>query len=156
HGAVADPGVEHAHRRWSRVNVGEFEGHPVRHHPLFTASVHEQEIFLAIVEEAKIALRITGRGGGRGFRHDAAQARGVSRARSTAAVTAWVPSAPPNSQGLRPEANAQSTAASIRCAASVAAEWLCRSPSQSSIIAADRIIAVGLARPLPMISGAVP
>ena len=58
HGAVADAGVEHAHRRRARMDVGELERDAVGDHPLLAAGVHEQQIFLPVVEEAEIALRV--------------------------------------------------------------------------------------------------
>ena len=73
HGAVADAGVEQAQRRRPRMNVGEFERDAVRHHPRLRTGVHEQQIFLSVVEEAEVLLRIAaiagrGRTLGRGRR----------------------------------------------------------------------------------------
>ena len=63
HGAVAHARVEHAHRRRARMDVGELKRDTIGDDPFFAAGVDEQEIFLPIVEEAEIALRIflTGR-----------------------------------------------------------------------------------------------
>ena len=71
HGAVADAGVEDAHCRRARMQMRKLLGDAVRHLPLFAAGVDEQQIFLPVVEEAEIALRVRlartmrGRGGGR-------------------------------------------------------------------------------------------
>ena len=62
HRAVADAGVEHAHRRRTRMQMRELLGDAVRHLPLLAAGVDEQQIFLPVVEEAEIALRIAGLG----------------------------------------------------------------------------------------------
>ncbi len=56
----------------SRMDVGELFGDAVRDLPLLAAGVDEQQIFLPVVEEAEIALRIAGRSRCRG----AAQRRG--------------------------------------------------------------------------------
>ena len=40
------------------MHVGELEADPARHHPLLAAGIHEQQIFLPVVEEAEIALGI--------------------------------------------------------------------------------------------------
>ena len=61
HGAVADAGVEQPQRRRARMDVGEFEPDPAGDHPLFAAGVDEQQIFLPVVEEAEVALRIGAR-----------------------------------------------------------------------------------------------
>jgi hypothetical protein len=61
HGAVADAGVEHAHGRRARMDVGELERDAVAHHPLLAAGVDEQQIFLPVVEEAEIARGSVGR-----------------------------------------------------------------------------------------------
>ena len=58
HRAVADAGVEHAHRRRPRMQMREFFGDAVRDLPFLAAGVDEQQIFLPVVEEAEIALRI--------------------------------------------------------------------------------------------------
>ena len=58
HRAVADAGVEHPHRRRARVDVDEFFGDAVRDLPFLAAGVDEQQIFLPVVEEAEVALRI--------------------------------------------------------------------------------------------------
>ena len=68
---------------------------------------------------------------------------------------AAVPSLPPNSHGLNPAAKARSTACSIVRAARAAPSCPWRSASQSSIITAERIVAMGFATPLPVMSGAV-
>ena len=59
HGSVAYPGVEYAHCRWARMYIGQFESNPAGNHPLFTAGMHKQEIFLSIVKKSKVALRTT-------------------------------------------------------------------------------------------------
>ena len=59
-GAVAHAGIEHAHRRRTRVNAGELERHAIGDHPFLAASVDEQQVFLTVVEKAKIALRVGG------------------------------------------------------------------------------------------------
>src|SRR5258707_7897012 len=56
--AVADAGVEHTHRRRTWMNVGELEIDARCDLPFLRAGVHEQQIFLAVVEETKIALRV--------------------------------------------------------------------------------------------------
>src|SRR5258708_21784097 len=56
--AVADAGVEHTHRRRTWMNVGELEIDARCALPFLRAGVHEQQIFLAVVEETKIALRV--------------------------------------------------------------------------------------------------
>ena len=56
--AVAYPGIKHAQRRRPRMHIGELERHSARDHPLFAAGVDEQKVFLAVVEETEIALRI--------------------------------------------------------------------------------------------------
>jgi hypothetical protein len=40
------------------MDVDQLLPNPVGHDPLFAAGVHKQQIFLAVVEKAKIALRI--------------------------------------------------------------------------------------------------
>ena len=84
HRAVADAGVEHAHRRRARMDVAELERDAARHHPLLRAGVDEQQIFLPVVEEAEIALRV-GRARRMRDRHRAvasAAARAALRVRS--------------------------------------------------------------------------
>ena len=61
HGAVADAGIEHAHRRRARMDVGEFQPDALADHPFFAAGVDEQQILLPVVEETEIALRIARR-----------------------------------------------------------------------------------------------
>src|SRR5271169_2723382 len=61
HGAVADAGVEYAHGRGTRMDIGELERDAARDHPFFAAGVDEQEILLPVIEEAEIALRIARR-----------------------------------------------------------------------------------------------
>ncbi len=56
HGAVADAGVEHAHARRARMDAGDFEPDALGHHPFLAAGVDEEEIFLAVVEEAEILV----------------------------------------------------------------------------------------------------
>ena len=58
HSAVAEAGVEHTHRRRARMNIGELEIDAVGDLPLLAAGVDEQQIFLPVVEEAEIALRV--------------------------------------------------------------------------------------------------
>ena len=58
HRAVADAGVEHPHRGRPRVEVRELFGNAVRDFPLLAAGIDEQQIFLPVVEEAEIALRV--------------------------------------------------------------------------------------------------
>jgi hypothetical protein len=60
YGAVADAGVEHPDRRRSRMDVSELFRDAVRHFPFFAARVDEQQVFLPVVEEAEIALRVAG------------------------------------------------------------------------------------------------
>ena len=55
HRAVAHAGVEHAHRRRLGVQVGELQADAARHHLLLAAGVDEQQILLAVVEEAEVA-----------------------------------------------------------------------------------------------------
>ncbi len=55
-----------------------------------------------------------------------------------------------------PDANTASTARSSRCAACASAAMPLDSASQSSIIAADRLVAAGFALPCPAMSGADP
>src|SRR5262245_15818847 len=61
--AVADASVEHAQRRRARMDIGEFERNPAGDHPFFAAGADEEEIFLPVIEEAEIALRIARAGG---------------------------------------------------------------------------------------------
>ena len=82
HRAVADAGVEHAHRRRPRMDVGELFGDAVRHLPLFAAGVDEQQILLPVVEEAEIALRVAQLRPARRGREQRKRAAGVSRVRS--------------------------------------------------------------------------
>ena len=79
HAAVADAGVEHAHRRRARMDVGEFVGDAARHLPFLAAGVDEQQIFLPVVEETEVALRV-GRPCGGGGRRPAAAAGAAGRA----------------------------------------------------------------------------
>src|SRR6185503_20598021 len=75
----------------------------------------------------------------------------------TRVMISAVPALPPFSQLTRsPGAKAAAMAAVRRCDAWPSAALPLRSPSQSSIIAADSSMAAGLARPLPMMSGPVP
>ena len=83
HRAVADAGVEHPHRRRPRMDVDELFGDAVRDFPFLAAGVDEQQIFLPVVEEAEIALRVARFSRRRGGRRR--QRRGqprVSRGRS--------------------------------------------------------------------------
>ena len=77
HSAVADAGIEHAHGRRARMDVGELERDAIGDHPLFAAGIDEEEIFLPVVEEAEVALRVVvaGRHQGVGRRRDS-QRRG--------------------------------------------------------------------------------
>src|SRR5262245_6180127 len=56
--AVADAGVEHAQRRRARMDIGEFQRNSAGDHPFFAAGADEEQVFLPVVEEAEIALRI--------------------------------------------------------------------------------------------------
>ena len=58
HGAVADAGIEHTQRRRARMDIGEFERDPAGDHPFFAAGAHKEQIFLPVVEEAEVTLRI--------------------------------------------------------------------------------------------------
>src|SRR5262249_13814102 len=69
---------------------------------------------------------------------------------STASPIATVPWLPPRSPPRKPSASALATAPSIR-AASASSPKLWRSS-----MAAERIVAIGLATPLPAMSGALP
>jgi TRAP-type C4-dicarboxylate transport system substrate-binding protein len=98
-------------------------------------------------------------------RHRSARAtlgRGVQaplawlRLSATAFAATAVPSRPPRSGVRSPEAKAASTAAAGSLAASAKRSPVPRAASQSSIIAAESSVAVGLARPLSAMSGAVP
>src|SRR5258708_23558645 len=76
--AVADAGVEHTHRRRTWMNVGELEIDARCDLPFLRAGVHEQQIFLAVVGETKIALRVV-----RGeSRSDGRRRRGFGRPQS--------------------------------------------------------------------------
>ena len=57
HGAVADPGIEQPQRRRRRLQVAEFKRDPVGDLGLFAAGRDEQQIFLAVVEEAEARRR---------------------------------------------------------------------------------------------------
>ena len=81
HRAVADAGVEHAHRRRPRMDVHELFGDAVRHLPLLAAGVDEQQIFLPVVEEAEIALRVVGLAAARRARSPPPPAAARGRAR---------------------------------------------------------------------------
>src|SRR5262245_2633082 len=58
HGAVADTGIEHTDRRRAWVNVGQFKPYPRSNFPFLRTGIHEQQVFLTIVEEEKIAMCI--------------------------------------------------------------------------------------------------
>src|ERR1700730_412268 len=58
HGAVADAGVEQAQRWGPGMDAGKFQRHPFRDHPLFAASMDEQQVFLAVLEKPEIASGI--------------------------------------------------------------------------------------------------
>src|SRR5688572_7231957 len=90
-------------------------------------------------------------------RAHAGHTQALHRLESTASRIARVPALPPNSNGTTfLEANTSSTARSIFLAASASAGLPARSASQSSIIAAERMHAVGLALLCPKMSGAEP
>ena len=76
HRAVADAGIEHAHRRRPRMDVAELQRHAVRDHPFLAAGVDEQQILLPVVEEAEIALRVVARRGAAAGRGPTARAGG--------------------------------------------------------------------------------
>ena len=58
HGAVADAGVEQAQGRRPGMDIVQLERDAVADHPFLAAGVHEQQIFLPVVEEAEVMLRI--------------------------------------------------------------------------------------------------
>jgi hypothetical protein len=58
HGAVTDAGVKDAHGGRSRMDIGELQANALADHPFLAARVDEQQIFLPVVEEAEIALRV--------------------------------------------------------------------------------------------------
>ena len=65
HRAIADAGVEHAHRRRARIDVLELARGALGNHPFLAAGVDEEQILLAIVEEAEIAAAVIGFSGDR-------------------------------------------------------------------------------------------
>ena len=69
HGAVAYACIKYPNRRWPRVDVGEFEADTLCDHPLLAAGIDEQKIFLPVVEEAEVPLRVFGSGCRRQRRH---------------------------------------------------------------------------------------
>src|SRR5215831_4478095 len=69
HRPVTNAGVEYAHRRRPRMDIGEFEAHPRSYFPLLRAGVHEEQILLPVVEETEIALRIVADEPGSDRRH---------------------------------------------------------------------------------------
>ncbi len=75
HAAVADAGVEHAHGRRTGMQERELAGDPTCHLPFLAAGVDEQQIFLPVVEEAEVALRIAGLA----LRHDRRQRRRIGK-----------------------------------------------------------------------------
>src|SRR6185503_9042394 len=78
-------------------------------------------------------------------------------AAATRATISSVPALPPDSTDTRsPGAKAASTASVKALPARFKDALSCRSPIESSIIAPGSSMAVGLASPLPAISGAVP
>src|SRR6185312_16517628 len=54
--AVAHSGIEHAQRRRPRVDVRELHADALGDHPFLAAGRNEQQVFLAVVVEAEIAL----------------------------------------------------------------------------------------------------
>ena len=57
HGAVAHAGVEHAHRGRRGMDVRELQADAAGDGFLLAAGIDEQQIFLAVVEEAEVARR---------------------------------------------------------------------------------------------------
>jgi hypothetical protein len=57
HGAVAHAGVEQPHRRRTRMDMAELEPDAARDHVLLAAGVDEEEVLLAVVEEAEVLFR---------------------------------------------------------------------------------------------------
>ena len=57
HRAVAHAGVEQAHRGRARVDVAELEPDARRDHVLLAAGVDEEQVLLAVVEEAEVLFR---------------------------------------------------------------------------------------------------
>ena len=64
HSAVTDPGIEQSQRRRRWLQIAEFERNPVGDLGLFAAGRDEQQIFLAVVEEAEARRRDARPGGG--------------------------------------------------------------------------------------------
>jgi hypothetical protein len=75
---------------------------------------------------------------------------------TTPSVNSSVVAFPPRSGVLTPLRTVARTPSSNRTAASAANSPPCRMPSRSSSIPADRMIAIGLASPVPAMSGADP
>ena len=61
HGAVAHAGVEHAHRRRARMDVGELHADALGDHPFLAAGGDEQQVFLPVVVEAEVVRGAGGR-----------------------------------------------------------------------------------------------
>ena len=105
----------------------------------------------AVMELAEIARADAGDPQGAGSGH----ARSIATRTACAACT--VEAVPPMSGvAVSPLAITASTPSRSRVASAVIVGTSCRNASQSSIIAADRIIASGLAMPWPAMSGAEP
>ena len=102
HRAVADACIEQPQRRRARADVGEFHGDAVGDHPLLTAGVHEEQIFLAIVEEAEI--RLAGSRLRHGHQRPACRGGGVGCDRSRAQKAVGEPGSGPctSARGLAP------------------------------------------------------
>ena len=93
HRAVAHAGVEHAHRRRLGMQVGELHADAARHHLLLAAGVDEQQVLLAVVEEAEVA-RGRALGAGASWRsrrgRPATRSSGISSRGATGASTPWL------------------------------------------------------------------
>jgi hypothetical protein len=60
HGAVADARIEHPDRGRARVDVGQLQADSAGDYPLLAAGADKQEVLLAVVEKAEVALGIGG------------------------------------------------------------------------------------------------
>src|SRR5260221_1733728 len=67
HRAVAHAGIEQAHRRRPRMDLAELEPDAPRDHVLLAAGIDEEQVLLAVVEEAEVGFRIGLRCGHRGM-----------------------------------------------------------------------------------------